>query len=191
MHETFQRIEKSYQHSGLDCLTLSIAYPIFDGSKNRMNSYYRHKEIQLEKLVKKRILPLAKSYVEDALRNNASFRPWSVKYQCRFTYNSESTASLLREVSLIRGRRRETIIMSSETWDTQTGFLLKLKAFANRRYVIKQLKAHSGGDRQLKKYLIAHFSSENFYLTNSGIVIYYPARGLHILIPGTTASSEH
>ncbi len=156
-----------------------------------MNSYYRHKETQLEKLVKKRILPLAKRSAEDSLCNNASFIPWAVSCRCRFTYNSESAVSLLREVSLIRGRRREMIIMSSETWDTQTGFLLKLKAFANRGYVIKQLKAQSGGDSKLKKYLTANFSSENFYLTNSGIVIYYPARGLHILIPGPAVSSEH
>lgn len=190
MHEAFQKIENSYQHNNFDCLTLSIAYPTFDDEKNRINSYYRHKAAQAERLIKKRILPLAKSSAEEALCNNAAFRPWAVKYECSFTYNSESIVSLLREAALIRGRRREIIIMSSETWDTKAGFLLKLKSFTSRRYVTNKLKAHAGGDRQLKKYLTSNFSPENYYLTNVGIVIYYPSQGLHIPIPGTAADSE-
>lgn len=190
MHETLQKNEKMYQYNGLDCLTLLTFTPAFDGFKDRIAVFYRHKEKQLERLVKRRILPMAQSSVEQALRNNASFKPWTIKYECRLTYSSESVVSILREAALIRGRRRETLIMASEVWDMQTGFLLRLKALANRRHVIRQLKAHAGSDKQLKKYLTANFSSENFYLTNSGIVVYYPARGLHILIPETAANGE-
>lgn len=189
MKEILQTYENTFTYQGIDCFALSITLPggfASQGKKHPVDRYYKYKQKQITNYAKKYFLPYAKKDTDAAVTGAVVFKPWLLKGTCRITYRSENYLSVLREVTVFRGRTKYAYTAESETWDLLRKQICPIGTFVTVGKVIKPyINEYSKRNPNLKKYPVKHFNKDNYYLMPQGIVVFYPDKKLHITITNT------
>lgn len=182
--------ERQWTQDGFPVLTLHMMLPAFSGRDThlrRMERCYARFARSYERYCERFLLPSAADAFRAATAANRPFASWTVSVACRVTLQTPELLSLtleMREPDAAAPflRRR------GDTWDLRDGYPLSLSDFFPqdahplrrlRRVIRAELLA---AERPLrpdwKRRLRTAAKREHFYLTESGLVFFYPMYAL-------------
>lgn len=189
MQENIQTYEKTFVHNDIEYMKITITLPMIESKEKgsrRLNHFYSHKVKQITAIVVKKLLPLAKAELQSALDGSASFKCWQIDSFCKITYKTDHILSILRETTVFKGRKKYTEFSDSETWNLNTVYLIRLKSIISSKNIIfNSLRTYAEKDKKLEKHLLSRFSYDNYYLTDEGIIVYFPGTAHTILLHDT------
>ncbi|MGM9662775.1 MAG: RsiV family protein [Oscillospiraceae bacterium] len=175
-------------------MTLSLpgcGSPAPDRRVRRMDRYYRAFGRCYERYCQRFLYPPAAEAFQAARAQSRPFTPWTAEVRCRTTLRSETLWSVALETEERDQAGRALRRRCCDSWDLRCGYLLALGELFEgepffRRGLIKRAQAElmerqerDGPLREdWKKRLRTELSSEHFYLTEEGLVFYYPMYAL-------------
>lgn len=152
----------------------------------RINSYYQHMSRQIIRYCKKKLLPQVIKACKAAAEKNEPYPETKVFAKSRLTYNENGLISIFTDITENTGYA-ETTMRFGDVWNLISGVPVPLSAFFPevrnykkriRDQVIREVTRLR--DRELgiyygkvRKNCSRFFSSDNFYLTDEGLVIFY------------------
>lgn len=184
MHE----IERAFLYGNTTALTLSIRYPNVTLCNCPCAQERIHAEIQAQVSfflhdTSGGLYRQAVAAYHESLENGFPFRPYEAVLHYEITYNQDCHLSLYRDQYTYTGGAHGSTVRASDTWDLLSGRRIPLSAFfpAGQDYrasLIDQMtkQADENAEVFFEDYpaLIAqYFNEEHYYLTPSGVAIYY------------------
>lgn len=173
-------------------LTYTIKYPQFysDHFKvylRRLNQYYRTQAIMYQKIQIKKLNEAAVSDYEYSVANDFPIHQYEVVIDYTITYNENCTLSLYFDRYEYTGGAHGITYRTSDTWDLLKGKKLNLEEFfpdqkdfinfiqneINRQIATDIKNATNMYFEDYVDLVKENFNSKNFYLTDTGVVIYY------------------
>lgn len=167
-----------YPHFVSDC---SPIYPI------EINRYYKAKAQSIENYCRETLFPQAIEQYHYNMEHNYPIMQYEVLVTDTITYNNRCITSLYTDHYFFTGGAHGNTIRTSETWDFQSGKQLPLRTFfppapdytsAILETINKQIQiiitsnpsVYFDNYAELTKEM---FHKNNFYLTPSGVMIYF------------------
>jgi hypothetical protein len=185
-------IERTFTYSNTPMISFSVCYPkvtlccnpVVQNSINReiqsqVNQFYRYSSNDLYQL--------AISDYKDSLENEFPFRHYDTVLQYTITYNQDCYLSLYRDQYTYTGGAHGNTIRTSDTWSLMSGQGIPLASFFPntpdyRTFLIEEITRQA--DKRLQEtpgiffenyrdLISESFDEDHYYLTPSGIDIYY------------------
>lgn len=173
-------------------LSYTIKYPYFISDRfnlilNKLNIYYRTKALMYEKTNIANLYQMAMVEYEYAVANNFPIRPFEAYTTFTVTFNRNCAISLYFDQYEYTGGAHGITIRSSDTWHLQKSKKIELKELFPfhddyKTYIINTINKQiteqiaQGNNIYFENYtqLVQETFKENsFYLTSSGVVIYF------------------
>ena len=186
-------------------LSAELAYYTFQGDKkntaaDRITRYYIHAKNALLRHCKTQILPALLRQERAARENGTPFSPLMVSAVPQITYNANGVLSLYTDI-LQRGEGLNAVLRLGDVWSLSNGCPLSISSFYPkncnyRRMLREQIRERIAFDLQVgyalyyqdyARLLVRHFSSANYYITESGLVTFYPQGSIAPDVEGTPA----
>lgn len=186
MHE----YEKTFNYNNVEALELSIKYPrigLINNPKaeNLINSQIKMEVIDFIRYSKYLYNQAVEGYHESQA-NNYPFHGYSAYMEYTITYNKNCFLSLYYDRYEFTGGAHGSTVRSSDTWELCRGTKLPLSSFFNpgtdyRSLLINEMTNQAEAIQQrediyfddYKNLIINNFNENSFYLSPSGITIYY------------------
>lgn len=192
--QTRKRVMKS---NGVPVLTLSIRRPVFQdtGKTARIERYFAKAAQQWEKRWETVLFPRACQALADAGETNCPFTCWQAELDYTVTFWRPPLLSLHLDATESGQGSRPLHIRAGETWDCACGYPCTLRSFFPakarrwRRELMDSLRAQAAErlnsgesllDPDCVQVMERTFDPERFYLTEHGLVLFYP---LYVLGP--------
>ncbi|MGM9618896.1 MAG: RsiV family protein [Oscillospiraceae bacterium] len=192
-----REVERRWTWEDIPVLVMTLSLPGFEAALpdrrvRRMDRYYRAFERSYARYCQRFLYPPAAEAFRAAQAQSRPFSPWTADVRCRTTLRSGTLWSLALE-SEERDQAGRCLLRRRccDSWDLLGGYPLSLAALFEgepffRRTLMKHartelLARQERGERfreDWKKRLRTEFSSEHFYLTEEGLVFYYPMYAL-------------
>ena len=186
--------ERNLKSKGVTVLHCTIRRPTFSdtGKQNRMERYFTRMEQLWQARWENKMYSLAQQAFADQ-PDQSSFSPWHASMDYRVTYWDPPLLSIridIREQGPVSPPISQCV---GETWDCSSGYPCPLRAFLPakprhwKRTLTEQLKEQaqqrmSSGESLLNSNCLSvlkqAFDPNRFYLTEDGIVVFYPLYAL-------------
>lgn len=191
MHNT-HTIRRIWTVEDIPVLQAAVSLPETLGATGaavrRIRRYYQLQSRIFLRYCQTQLYPYAAEEYRAALSVSGPLPDFRAELTFCLTRNSEGIASLytqLREVTL---PGRIHLRRWGDTWDLNTGSLLPISAFFPPRYPWKRQLLHLAADQisrqeadgiaqyhpHWRRALRRHFNPRNYYLTETGLVFFYP-----------------
>lgn len=184
-----QEYKRTFSYNNVEVLTLSIKYPVI-----------RLRNPQVECRINSQINMEVNDYIEhakylykqaingynDAQTNNYPFHGYEAYMEYTITYNENCFLSLYFDKYEFTGGAHGITVRASNTWELCFGTLLPLSSFFRlgsdyRQFLIDEMinQAEYTQEREgiyfedYKSLIVENFDENNFYLSPTGITIYY------------------
>lgn len=173
-------------------MTYTIKYPQFVSDKfklfiRKLNLHYKAEASLFQRAQIAKLYQTAIDDYEYSVANGFPIRPYEVFVEYTVTYNQNCTLSLYFDRYEYTGGAHGMTYRKSDTWDLRKGRRMDLMDFfPGKKDFIKyvQLKINSQIEADLKEnkgmffedyttLVKENFHSNNFYLTDQGVVIYF------------------
>jgi hypothetical protein len=142
---------------------------------------------QLVRYCKSRLLPKVISDYKDAVKHSESFSEVKVTSIARLCYNANGVLSLYTDVTE-QDAVGSLTVRFADVWSLSTGCPLPKASFFPKNvnykkklknFAIKEVKRLTDNELGVyfdhaRKNCSRHFSTEHFYITSEGLVIFYP-----------------
>lgn len=189
---TNKRIRRNFSYQNIIMFNMSIKYPEISMADNTRVAQRINRDIQSQ--INAFLAYAATDFYNQAVReyrkaieNNYPFRTFEAVLNYTVTYNRNCHFSLYRDQYEYTGGAHGSTIRYSDTWNLQTGRTVPLRSFFRQdinyvdfltKYMIRQAKEQieQGNNKYFDNYqelIIKNFKPKNFYLTQTGIAIYY------------------
>lgn len=189
---TMQEMARSYPHNNQTVLTLSISYPevIVPDNYRAQRLIGTRIHLQVNLFCRYAYQTLFRQAVADykyAKQNGFPFHPYEAVLNYTVTYNGHCHLSAYRDRYEYTGGAHGTTIRYADTWDLQTGALLPLNAFFDdedgmKDFLLEHIRIDADQNMAENPYIYfdnyrdligRYFSAEQYYLTTSGLAVYY------------------
>ena len=170
--------ERAWTEDGIPILTASLSLPkpvpCADRTDRRIQRYYRSQSRAFLRYCELNLLPQAKAAYRTALADSRPLPCFSAALTYTVTYNADGLWSLYtqsREASL---PGHPTLLRRwGDTWNLHTGYLVPLQAaFPKQRGWKQTLLAQVA--QHWTSALRRCFNPRNFFLTETGISVFFP-----------------
>ena len=189
---------------GEPVLTVSLRFPAPEGDTpplRRIGRCFARQARAWQARWEGPLYAMACAALTGAREQSRPFVPWTAALDFTVTRNGGGLLSLHTDAAERHGAARPLLIRSGETWDLSSGTPVPLSALFPprahwRRQVLAAVKAQCAGRAASGEFLFyedwsrraaADFDPDNFYLTEDGIVVFYP---LHTLCPAAEGIPE-
>lgn len=187
-----EHLEQSIKkQTGNPILQLRFRRPQFsDGHRGfrRMERYYCHAESCWKAYCENQLLPQAQAAAQAAAAQSLPFSPWQAALDFTVSYETEDFVSIYLDFTQSQGGPPELTVRSGCTWNIRTGTPLPLSHFwplrgKGRRKLLellatqaeeRQRSGQSPLDEDCLKKLRSQFCADHFYLSPSGIHVFFP-----------------
>lgn len=176
------------------CASLSLPEPVpaLNAVCRRIRRYYRLQSRAFLGYCQKELLPLAQAEARAALAESRPLPEFRVELTYQVTYNAHGFWSLYTQMREHTLPGADFLLRRGDTWDLNSGYPAALSDFFPRRSGWKRrvlsaaeqealrreragmCRYHESWRRDLRR----HFSARNYYLTEEGLVIFYPMYAL-------------
>ncbi|MFZ5974914.1 MAG: DUF3298 and DUF4163 domain-containing protein [Bacillota bacterium] len=189
---TTQKIEKEFTYESVLMLTLDIAYPQIrlknDASvQNQINRHYRREARRFLSYAKNELLQGAIAEYKDSRQNGFPFRPYDAVMEYTVSLNDDCILSTYADHYEYTGGAHGSTTRFSDSWELRTGYRIRMRDLFTRREnyrraVLEQILMQADEQMQenpgiffedYRTLIIKYFDPESFYLTPSGIAVYY------------------
>lgn len=191
---TWKRVLKC---EGEPALTLTLRQPKLPEDRppfRRIGRYYQRMAGQWRERWENLLFQRACSALAEARKRSVPFRPWEAALDYTLTYNQAGLLSLYTDAWEYTGGAHGVTVRCGDVWDLNAGVPLPLRSFfpsGNRWRRAALEAARAQVERQLStgealyfddwpQSLADGFDPCRFYLTEEGIVVFYP---LYTLAP--------
>ncbi|MGI6175355.1 MAG: DUF3298 and DUF4163 domain-containing protein [Christensenellales bacterium] len=189
---TLHTITQTFTYSNTTMLTLSIIYPKVALPRNSSVQEMINRQIRAQVhsfygRASKDLYQQAVAAYKDAQKSGFPFHHYEAVLQYEITYNLHCHLSIYRDQYEFTGGAHGSTIRASDSWDLANGRSLLLSSLFPpgenyRAFLIKQLLAQA--DQQMQQnpgiyfedypgLIIKYFNDENYYLTPTGVAVYY------------------
>ena len=184
-------------------LSAELEYYTFKGDKKsttaeRITRYYIHARNALLRYCKTQILPALLLRERDAQENGEPFSPLMISTVPHITYNANGVLSLYTDI-IQRGEGLNATLRLGDVWSLINGCPLSIPSFYPkgcnyRRLLREQIQERIASDlrvgyalyyQEYERLLVKHFSSDNYYITENGLVTFYPQGSISPDVEGT------
>ena len=184
--------EREWTADGVPALSASVTVPepvpAADPIARRIRRYYRLQSRAFLRYCEKVLLPQAASEVRAALAASRPLPVFRAELAYQVTYNEGGLWSLYTQSREIGPGWGTVLLRRGDTWDLSDGYPVPLSAFfprrsgwrrrlpeaaeaqARSREAAGAARYHEGVRRKLRR----RFNPQNFYLTEEGLVFFYP-----------------
>ncbi len=181
-------IKDEMQYDGVTVLTYQIEYPEFKSSVYKkslivINKFYKDKALEYQKYIQTTLFQMAVEQYLDDIENGYPVRVFGAGDIFKITYNMVCILSLYFDRYEYTGGAHGITIRSSQTWNLQTGQMIKLSELFDclydyKRYikdkVIEQIKKDPDIYFDDYENLVEQtFNVNSFYCTPKGLVVYF------------------
>lgn len=184
--------EREWTADGITILVASVSVPQPVSAKDnvcrRIRRYYRLLCRTYLRYCEKMLLPQAVSAYRAALSSSTPLPLFRAELDYRVTYHASGLLSLYTESRESALSGRPLITRRSDTWDLRSGYPIPLSDFFPPHSPWKkQLLSHAAAEIEKQeragtaryhegwlKLLRRHFNPENYYLTEDGLVFFFP-----------------
>lgn len=181
-------IKDEMQYDGVTVLTYQIEYPEFKSSVYKkslivINKFYKDKALEYQKYIQTTLFQMAVEQYLDDIENGYPVRVFGAGDIFKITYNMVCILSLYFDRYEYTGGAHGITIRSSQTWNLQTGQMIKLSELFDclydyKRYikdkVIEQIKKDPDIYFDDYENLVEQtFNVNSFYCTSKGVVVYF------------------
>lgn len=185
-------MKRTFTYNNTSVLTLSILYPkvtlcYCPYAQDSINFQIQAQVCDFLHYVTSDLYQQAVATYHESQENDFPFRCYEAVLQYEITYNQRCHLSLYRDQYVYTGGAHGGTVRMSDTWDLMGGCNIPLSTFfpADQEYrtllidqIIKQadqkMQQNSGiyfEDYQAR--IVKYFNEEHYYLTPSGVAIYY------------------
>lgn len=183
-----RKIERTFPYNGTPALTLSVLYPEvtlrrYPDAQNRINFQIQAQVRDFLHYASDDLYQQAITTYQESQKNGFPFHPYEAVLQYEITYNQHCYLSLYRDQYTFTGGAHGSTVRTSDTWNLMSGRSIPLSDFfpAGQDYrasLINQMikQASENPEIYFEDYpaLIAkYFNEDHYYLTPSGVSIYY------------------
>lgn len=181
-------IKDEMQYDGVTVLTYQIEYPEFKSSVYKkslivINKFYKDKALEYQKYIQTTLFQMAVEQYLDDIENGYPVRVFGAGDIFKITYNMVCILSLYFDRYEYTGGAHGITIRSSQTWNLQTGQMIKLSELFDclydyKRYIkdkiIEQIKKDPDIYFDDYENLVEQtFNVNSFYCTSKGVVVYF------------------
>lgn len=190
---TKRTLREQLTHQGVLMVDVTIDYPVMtggpcEGGRREFNRHYARQARVLLRHAQQNLLPEAIRQYQDALANGYPFNPYALVQTFEVTYHAGVLVSLFLDEYEYTGGAHGNTIREGNTWDLRRRRMLKLRDLFRPGYdyreSILQVVEHEAHRRQtsgevdyfedLDENLREYFDEDNYYLTYSGLAVFYP-----------------
>lgn len=185
-------------------LTLSLRVPTLEGDTpplRRIGRCFARQAQVWRTRWEGPLYAMACAALTEAREQSRSFVPWTAALDFTVTRCGGGVLSLHTDAAERHGTARPLLVRSGETWDLSSGTPVSLSSLFPprtrwRQQVLSAIEAQCAGRAASGEFLFyedwprrvaADFHPDNFYLTEDGIVVFYP---LHTLCPAAEGIPE-
>ena len=179
-------------------LTLPEPKSADDRLSRRFRRYYRLQHRAYLRYCESFLLPRAEAEYRAALAASTPLPCFRAELNYTLTYQSGTLLSLFVQARETMLPGRDHLVRRGDTWDLTAGYPLPLSAcfpprshwkkailtFAetefHRRESLGFFRCHSGLRLRLRR----HFNPQNYYLTEEGLVVFYPMHSIAPAVEG-------
>lgn len=184
--------QRTMYSRGIPVFQYKISYPCFHTTYNiaaarKINQYYSLYAKKTEAYARTVLFPQAADNAKYIPRNEPPFNSYEFLSEYQTAYNEDCIVSLYTDQYEFMGGAHGSTTRQSETWNFKTCARLKLEQFFPRdpsfpenifreiesQISMRQKETPSSYFDDYAVLLRKNFHPENFYLSGSGIVIYY------------------
>lgn len=183
---------REWTQEGIPVLMASVSLPepvpALSAVSRRIRRYYRLQGRAFLRYCQRALLPLAQSEARAALAESRPLPEFRAELTYRVTYNANGFWSLYTQVREHTLPGQDLLIRRGDTWDLNAGYPAALSDFFPRRSGWKRhllsaaeaeaLRRERAGiscfRESLRRDLRRRFSARNYYLTEEGLVLFYP-----------------
>jgi len=189
---TMHKTERRFLFQNKTVLSLSIVYPQANLLHNPVAQIRINRRIQAQvndfyRYVSQNLYEQAVENYKNAMENGFPFHPFEAVLQYEITYNQHCRLSLYHDQYEFTGGAHGNTTRFSDTWDVKNGQVVPLSSFFlpeqdYRAFLIQQIIQQADQEMQqnpgiyFEDYpalITEHFNPDNYYLTPSGVAIYY------------------
>lgn len=185
-------------------LTLSLRIPALEGDTpplRRIGRCFARQAQVWRARWEGQLYAMACAALTEAREQSRPFVPWTAALDFTVTRSSGGLLSLHTDAAERHGTVRPLLVRSGETWDLTSGTPVSLSSLfpSGRRWrqqVISAIEEQCAGRAASGEFLFyedwprrvaVDFDPDNFYLTEDGVVVFYP---LHTLCPAAEGIPE-
>jgi len=186
-----QELKDTFYYRRTPMVNVRLSLPHMDGqdyATARFNMYYRQKARASFNYARTRLYPQAVRQYQYAASQEFPFHTYELIQTFEPTYCKKPIVSLYYDQYEFTGGAHGNTVRSADTWDMSRGTLLRLsdlfKAGYDYRTVIIRTIENEALRRQetgqvpylddLEENIVKFFDEKNFYLSEIGVVIFYP-----------------
>ena len=189
---TTKEIKREFTYENTVMLTLLITYPQIKltnnfRAQNRINADIRSNVFGFFGYVASTLYFQAIREYKNAIENNFPFRTFDAVLNYDVTFNEDCYLSTYMDRYEFTGGAHGNTIRSSNTWSLKTGQKIPLPHFFKQdknyeKLLLEQILKQAGMNMQqtpgiyfedYRSLIVKYFNPQSYYLTLSGIAIYY------------------
>lgn len=185
-------IHREWTESDIPVLRASVSLPepvpALNAVCRRIRRYYRLQGRAFLRYCQRTLLPMAQSEARAALAESRPLPEFQAELSYEITYNAHGFWSLYTQVREHTLPGQDFLLRRGDTWDLNSGYPAALADFFPRRSGWKRrllstaeaeaLRRERAGisryRESLRRDLRRRFSPRNYYLTEEGLVFFYP-----------------
>lgn len=187
-----REFNRTLKYRNIDVLTLNIKYPMVNIHNNTISERKINNQIKMQideyiRYVTDTLYKQAVNTYMDSLKNDFPFHGYEAYMEYTITYNDNCFLSLYTDKYEFTGGAHGNTVRTSNTWELCTGENIYLyyffKPYTNYRFMLLQ-EIIEQAERNLtenpgiyfedyKNLIIKNFNPDSFYMSPSGITIYY------------------
>jgi len=181
-------LEENLDYNGEILLHYKIEYPEFKSPRYQMtlayiNRYYAVTAREYQRYIKTELFNMAVEQYKDAIEHGFPVRVFEALQVFEMTYNSACILSLYVDRYTYTGGAHGNTIRSSQTWNMQKGYMIRLGQLFRCRivpkaYILARVTEQIQENPEIyfedyPKLIDENFDENSFYCTPDGLVVYY------------------
>lgn len=181
-------LEENLDYNGEILLHYKIEYPEFKSPHYQMtlayiNRYYAVTAREYQRYIKTELFNMAVEQYKDSIEHGFPVRVFEALQVFEMTYNSACVLSLYVDRYTYTGGAHGNTIRSSQTWNLQKGYMIKLGQLFRCRivpkaYILARVTEQIQENPEIyfedyPKLIDENFNENSFYCTPDGLVVYY------------------
>lgn len=187
-----RELKSELKYANIVVVTVEAAFPQVEipGNRAAENRINRRIQSQVNQFIRYSGTVLYRQAVQlyrDSQSNHFPFHPYEAVLHYEVTYNKNCYLSLFRDRYEFTGGAHGNTVRYSDTWSLKTGGILTMaQIFSSysgyQKRILEQILRQA--DQKMKyqpgvlfenyrKLIVQYFNEENFYLTPSGLAVYY------------------
>jgi hypothetical protein len=186
-----QTINDKLYYGKTPMIQIDLSFPAMTGhsaSMVRFNLYNRQKAFKSYDYARIKLYPQAVKQYQFSKSQGYPFHAYELVQNFDVTYCKKPILSLYFDLYEFTGGAHGNTVRTGNTWDLKRGTLIKLNELFVRDYdynqiILKTIQAEARHRQisgkadyfeNLNENLVKFYDEKNFYLTESGIAIFYP-----------------